>query len=58
MNGEGWKIGDGTVDFNMVMDYLVKTDLWFLPEIWQGHKYGGEGFLKALKKLKLIDSNL
>src|SRR3989344_4650363 len=56
-NGEGLQIGDGTIDFKTILAHLVKTDLWFLPEIWQGHKYGGEGLLKALKKLKLIDAN-
>ena len=57
-NGEGLQISDGTVDFKKILAHLVKTDLWFLPEIWQGHKYGGEGFIKAIKKLKDIDSNV
>ncbi len=57
-NGEGLQIGDGTVDFKKMLTHLIKTDLWILPEIWQGHKYGGEAFLKALKKLKQIDANL
>lgn len=57
-NGEGLQIGDGNIDFKKILAYLVKTDMWFLPEIWQGHKYGGEGFIKAIKKLKDIDSRL
>ena len=55
-NGEGLQIGDGTIDFRSLLDQLVGTDLWFLPEIWQGHKFGGEGFLKAINRLKDIDS--
>lgn len=56
--GEGLQIGDGIVDFKMVLDYLTKTDLWFLPEIWQGHKFGGEGFCIALNNLKKIDEKI
>ncbi len=52
--GEGLQIGDGSVDFKKLLDILVKTDVWFLPEIWQGHKFGGEGFLKAVRTLKSI----
>lgn len=54
-NGEGLQIGDGTVDFKRILPYLVKTDLWLLPEIWQGHKFGGEGYLRAVKSLKRIN---
>ncbi len=56
-NGEGLQIGDGTIDFKNLMKILVKTDNWFLPEIWQGHKFGGEGFVKAIKKLKNINND-
>ncbi|HEY4512255.1 MAG TPA: N-acetylneuraminate synthase family protein [Candidatus Paceibacterota bacterium] len=51
-NGEGLQIGDGTIDWKPILDELVVTDLWFIPEIWQGHKFGGEGFLKAINNLK------
>ena len=54
-NGEGLKIGDGTVDFNCILTHLVKTNLWFLPEVWQGHKFGGEDFLATIRSLKLIN---
>jgi sialic acid synthase SpsE/sugar phosphate isomerase/epimerase len=56
--GEGLQIGDGVVDFKMVLEHLTKTDLWFLPEIWQGHKFGGEGFCIALNNLKGIDNKI
>lgn len=57
-NGEGLQIGDGTIDFKMLLGHAVKTDLWVLPEIWQGHKFGGEGFRIAMKSLKKIDPRL
>lgn len=53
-NGEGIKIGDGTVQFRPILDQIVPTDLWVLPEIWQGHKFGGEDFIGAIRNLKLI----
>ncbi|HXK37068.1 MAG TPA: N-acetylneuraminate synthase family protein [Candidatus Paceibacterota bacterium] len=56
-NGEGLGIGDGSVDFKRILPHLVKTKLWFLPEIWQGHKFGGEGYLLAIKRLKDINGN-
>lgn len=54
-NGEGLQIGDGTIDFKSLMKEIAKTDVLLVPEIWQGHKFGGEGFLKAIKNLKEID---
>ncbi len=56
-NGEGLQIGDGNIDFKKIMPHLSKTNLWFLPEIWQGHKFGGHGFAQAILKLKQIDSD-
>ncbi len=56
-NGEGLQIGDGSIDFKRILAHLVKMDLWFLPEIWQGHKFGGEGFVRAIKNLKSINPN-
>lgn len=56
-NGEGLGIGYGTIDFKKIMPELVRTKLWFLPEIWQGHKFGGAGYLLALKLLKNINDH-
>ncbi|OGG73886.1 hypothetical protein A3A40_02650 [Candidatus Kaiserbacteria bacterium RIFCSPLOWO2_01_FULL_54_20] len=53
--GEGLRIGDGAIDFKMLLAYLVRTKHWILPEIWQGHKFGGEGFAAGMKALKTID---
>jgi sialic acid synthase SpsE/sugar phosphate isomerase/epimerase len=51
-DGEGLQIGDGEVDFGKVIDILKDLDVIFIPEIWQGHKFGGEGFIKAMDRLK------
>jgi len=56
-NGEGLQIGDGSIDFKKIMPYLIAKDIWLLPEIWQGHKFGGEGFVKAISELKKISPN-
>ena len=53
-NGEGLQIDNGEIDF-MKLGKLMNTDFkkaTFIPEIWQGHKNGGEGFWIALKKLE------
>ncbi|MCR4329096.1 MAG: N-acetylneuraminate synthase family protein [Candidatus Roizmanbacteria bacterium] len=57
LNGEGLQIGDGGIDFSSLLKKIESTDAWYLPEIWQGHKFGGEGYLKAVKKLREFNSN-
>ena len=52
VNGEGLQIGDGDIDFNSLGDILKSSKTSFIPEIWQGHKNGGEGFWIALDKLE------
>lgn len=54
LNGEGLQIGEGDIDFVRLGDILRKgcPDASFIPEIWQGHKNGGEGFWIALEKLE------
>jgi N-acetylneuraminate synthase len=54
LNGEGLQIGEGDIDFAR-LGTILKTgcpDASFIPEIWQGHKNGGEGFWIALEKLE------
>ncbi len=57
VDGEGVQIGHGDVDFDMLRDKLNKYALGvpFIPEIWQGHKNGGEGFWSAMAFLEKID---
>ena len=56
VNGEGLQIGEGDVDFKHLGAILLKgcPDASFIPEIWQGHKNGGEGFWVALERLEGI----
>ena len=56
VNGEGLQIGEGDIDFKRLASILDKhcPDASFIPEIWQGHKNGGEGFWIALERLETI----
>jgi N-acetylneuraminate synthase len=56
VNGEGLQIGDGDLDFKRLASILDKhcPEASFIPEIWQGHKNGGEGFWIALERLEKI----
>lgn len=54
VDGEGLQVGDGEIDFvrlgKILKDKCPKAS--FIPEIWQGHKNGGEGFWIALERLE------
>jgi len=54
VNGEGLQVGEGEIDFNRLASILEEgcPDASFIPEIWQGHKNGGEGFWVALNLLE------
>jgi N-acetylneuraminate synthase len=54
LNGEGLQIGDGEIDFCRLGKILNTgcPQATFIPEIWQGHKNGGEGFWVALDRLE------
>ena len=54
VDGEGLQIGDGEIDFKMLMGKLeaVMPEVSFIPEIWQGHKNKGQGFWVALDRLE------
>jgi sialic acid synthase SpsE/sugar phosphate isomerase/epimerase len=56
VNGEGLQIGEGDIDFVRLAGILDThcPNASFIPEIWQGHKNGGEGFWIALEKLETI----
>lgn len=56
LNGEGLQIGDGDIDFLKLGKILNAecSDASFIPEIWQGHKNGGEGFWIALERLEKL----
>ena len=54
LNGEGLQIGEGDIDFARLGEILDAgcPRASFIPEIWQGHKNGGEGFWIAMEKLE------
>jgi N-acetylneuraminate synthase len=54
VDGEGLQIREGEIDFPLMGAILreVAPDASFIPEIWQGHKNGGEGFWRALELLE------
>lgn len=54
LNGEGLQVGDGDIDFDRLGAILLAgcPRASFIPEIWQGHKNGGEGFWIALERLE------
>jgi sialic acid synthase SpsE/sugar phosphate isomerase/epimerase len=54
LNGEGLQVGEGEIDFVRLGAILKKgcPSATFIPEIWQGHKNGGEGFWIALERLE------
>ena len=54
--GEGLQIGEGEIDFYSVAQVLKNKcpEASFIPEVWQGHENGGEGFWIALEKIEKI----
>lgn len=54
LNGEGLQVGEGDIDFKRLGTILKAgcPDASFIPEIWQGHKNGGEGFWIAMERLE------
>ncbi len=54
VDGEGLQIGDGDMDFVSLARDLDQyaPAASFIPEVWQGHKNGGEGFWHALDLLE------
>lgn len=56
LDDEGLQIGEGEVDFVGLAADLRRhaPQAGFIPEIWQGHKDGGEGFWQALDRLEAM----
>ena len=54
VDGEGLQIQSGEIDFPLLGQILRKVapEASFIPEIWQGHKNGGEAFWLALELLE------
>lgn len=60
VNGEGLQVGDGQIDFLRLGKILREgcPSAFFIPEIWQGHKNGGEGFWIALERLERFEKDI
>jgi sialic acid synthase SpsE/sugar phosphate isomerase/epimerase len=54
VDGEGIQVGEGEIDWVALADQLARLcpDAGFIPEIWMGHKDGGEGFWVANERLE------
>lgn len=54
VDGEGLQIGEGDIEWVMLFELLAELapSASFIPEIWQGHKNGGEGAWLALQRLE------
>jgi N-acetylneuraminate synthase len=54
VDGEGLQILEGEIDFNVLGQNLAEyaPRASFIPEIWQGHKNGGESFWRSLELLE------
>lgn len=59
VNGEGLQIESGEIDFRRLnkIFYDGCPNASFIPEIWQGHKNGGQGFWLALERLEELWSD-
>ncbi|MEZ5182436.1 MAG: N-acetylneuraminate synthase family protein [Acidimicrobiales bacterium] len=54
VDGEGLQVGEGEVDFAVLAEQVdrLAPGVPFIPEIWQGHRNGGEDFWIALERLE------
>jgi N-acetylneuraminate synthase len=54
VDGEGLQIGDGEIAFDTLAPLLDREApcASFIPEIWEGHWNGGQGFWIALERLE------
>ena len=54
VDGEGLQIDDGEIDWVQLFQQINQhcPNASFIPEIWQGHKNGGEGAWLALERLE------
>jgi len=48
IDGEGLQIGEGDIDFSTISPQIKNYKYGIVPEIWQGHKFRGAGYWKAI----------
>ena len=54
VDGEGLQVGEGDIDWQVLCEQInrLAPNASFIPEIWQGHVGGGQGFWVALERLE------
>ena len=59
VDGEGLQINEGDIDWTQLFQQINQhcPSASFIPEIWQGHKNGGEGAWLALQRLEKFSLN-
>jgi N-acetylneuraminate synthase len=57
VGGEGLPLGEGDIDWYSLIQAIhrLAPEASWIPEIWQGHEYDGQGFLVALEYLEGLD---
>lgn len=51
LDGEGVQIGEGDIDFHVIMPLFNNYNDTWVPEVWRGHLSHGKGFINALSLL-------
>ncbi len=51
IDGEGLQIGEGVIEWDMILQLLEKAEFSWVPEIWSGHLNNSTGFLEALDRI-------
>ena len=51
IDGEGLQIGEGVVDWDVLLPLLADEEFSWVPEIWSGHLQDGAGFIEAVNRL-------
>jgi N-acetylneuraminate synthase len=51
IDSEGLQIGEGVVEWEVILDLLARADFTWVPEIWSGHLHHAAGFKQAVNRL-------
>jgi sialic acid synthase SpsE/sugar phosphate isomerase/epimerase len=51
IDGEGIQIGEGVIEWDIILPLLAQKEFTWVPEIWSGHLHNGAGFVEAVNRL-------
>ncbi len=51
IDSEGLQIGEGVVEWEVILEMLSHADFTWVPEIWSGHLHRASGFIQAVNRL-------